>query len=93
MTEVQNATPANETSNWLGQPYAERRILAGFLNQGEVDVVYPHSSGWPPDLRERVAALHGVANSLGPRDAVGICDISNVDESEALRVLQPVGKY
>ena len=92
MTEGQNANPAIQTSNWLGQPYAERRILAGFLNQGEVELVYPHSSEWPPEVNERVAALHGAANSLQPREDIGVCDISNVEESEAMAVLDPIGR-
>lgn len=92
MTEGENANPTTQTSNWLGQPYAERKILAGFLNPGEVEVVYPNSSEWPPDVSERVMALLGAANAIGTRDGVGVCDISNVDESEALKVLLPVGK-
>lgn len=92
MTEGQNANPATQTSNWLGQPYAERKILAGFLNPGEVEVVYPNSSEWSPDVSERVMGLLGAANSVGPRDSVGVCDISNVDDTEALRVLHSVGR-
>lgn len=92
MAEEENITPPIETPNWLGQPYAERRILAGFLNRGEVAVVYPHANEWSNDVTQRVAGLHGAANSLKPRKDAGICDILSIEEPEALQILDPIGR-
>jgi hypothetical protein len=92
ITEAQNTTPPIDNHNWLGEPYAERRVLAGFLNDGELEFVYPHSNEWPSDVREHVAALQGAAHSLDFRTDAGLCDISNVEEPEALDVLGLVGR-
>lgn len=92
ITEAQNTTPPIDNRNWLGQPYAERRVLAGFLNHGELEFVYPHSNEWPNDVREHVAALHGAAHLLNPRADAGLCDISNIEEPEALEVLGIAGR-
>jgi hypothetical protein len=92
MAEAENITPPIENRNWLGQPYAERRVLAGFLNPGEVELVYPQSSEWSDDVSGQVAALYGAANSLPPRTESGICNISSIEEPDALTVLDPIGK-
>ena len=92
IAEAENTTPPIEPRNWLGQPYVERRILAGFLNPGEVDVVYPPSHEWPNHVAKEVASLLGAANSLKPRTDVGICHISDIEEPEALGVLDPIGR-
>jgi len=92
ITEAQNTTPPIDNRNWLGEPYTQRRVLAGFLNPGEQEFVYPHSNEWPSDVREHVAALQGAAHSLGFRPDAGLCDISNIEEPEALDVLGLVGR-
>src|SRR5258705_9740778 len=90
--EAENITSSIAARNWLCQPYAERRLLARFLNRGEVELVYPPSSEWPSDVTSLVAALNGVAHSLQPRAEAGICRISNIEEPEALKVLHPIGR-
>lgn len=72
---------------WL-QPYAEHRILAGFLREEDVPKVHPAAGNWPEEVAARVRALHGAARDLAPRPEAGQCRLSPVEEPEALAVLQ-----
>lgn len=72
---------------WL-QPYAEHRILAGFLRAEDVVKVQPSCVGWPAEVAARVSALHGAARILPPRSEAGQCRLFPVEEPEALEVLQ-----
>lgn len=87
MSGEQNLGSPRQASNWVARPYAERRILAGFLNRGEEAVVYPYSSEWSAEVAERVAAIQGKGNTLPPSPNAGVCDIANVEEPEALKVI------
>jgi hypothetical protein len=78
--------------NWLAQPYTERYILAGFLNADEASLVYASASQWPDHIREEIRARYGAGTSLPPRPDAGICEISIVEESDALSVLHPVAR-
>jgi len=72
---------------WL-QPYAEHRILAGFLRDEDVLKVHPAAASWPEEVSARVRALHGAARGLAPRPEAGQCRLSPVEEPEALAVLR-----
>lgn len=72
---------------WL-QPYAEHRILAGFLRDEDVRKVHPAAAAWPEEVSARVRALHGAARSLAPRPEAGQCRVFPVEDPEALAVLQ-----
>lgn len=72
---------------WL-QPYAEHRILAGFLREEDVRKVHPDAGSWPEEVSARVRALHGAARGLSPRPEAGQCRLSPVEEPEALAVLR-----
>jgi hypothetical protein len=93
MTEnaLPNPTPP-AGSGWLAEPYAERHILAGFLKPGEVEIVYPAALEWPSNVTESVRSLHGTGAALGTREEAGQCRISNIEEPEALAVLDPVAR-
>jgi hypothetical protein len=72
---------------WL-QPYAEHRILAGFLRAEDIQKVQPAAVNWPAEVSKRVDELLGAARNLSPRTEVGQCRIFPVEEPEALDVLQ-----
>jgi hypothetical protein len=72
---------------WL-QPYAEHRILAGFLREEDVRKVHPAAGSWPEEVVARVRSLHGTAWGLAPRPEAGQCCLSPVEEPEALAVLR-----
>lgn len=92
MSTEQNTNSTVQASNWLGRAYAERRILAAFLNRGEERLVYPHSSEWPVEIAQRVAAMHGGAANLPALPNAGISSIANVEEPEALSAFDPVAR-
>ena len=88
MTE--SSPTANQTPQqlkWLVEPYAERRILTGFLRPEEVQTVYPPARDWPPEAMASVSSLCGAGAALGPRPEAGQCRITLVEEPEALEVL------
>ena len=74
--------------NVWAEPYAEQRILSGFLRAEDVPIVYPVAQYWPEHVAARVRALHGGAGTVGPRSEAGQCRIFPVEEPEALAVLQ-----
>lgn len=92
MTNPSQDTSGSEQGHWFKKPYAERRILAGFLNTGEIDRVYSDFQGWPPDVNDYVARLYGAANSLSSRPEAGVCEIENVSEPDALTQLDPIAR-
>jgi hypothetical protein len=89
-TPIPNQTPP--ALKWLVQPYAERRILAGFLKREEVTTVYALAQDWPMEVTDRVSALCGVGSHLGPREEAGRCQISVVEEPEVLEILDPASR-
>jgi hypothetical protein len=92
MTEVPVNVPTPGAPSWYTRPFVERRILSGFLQPGEVEVVYPASREWPGEVVNRVGALRGAAGGLAPRLDAGRCRITPVEEPKALAVLEPIAR-
>lgn len=83
--EVQE-TPAGARNPWA-EPFAESRILTGFLRPEDVAVVYPASREWPEEVHARLRPLYGASVGLPPRPDAGRCRLHPVEEPEALAVL------
>jgi hypothetical protein len=71
-----------------GAPYAERRILAGFLRAGDLPIVHPPSCRWPESVAQRVCALNGTSGAVPDRPEAGQCRLRPVEEPEALMILR-----
>lgn len=92
MTESSITNQTAPALKWVAEPYAERRILAGFLKREELVAVYPLARDWLAEATGRVSALCGAGANLGPREEAGRCQISVVEEPEVLEILDPVSR-
>lgn len=86
MEQEVHEAPAEARNPWA-EPFAESRILAGFLRPEDVAVVYPASREWPEEVYARLRPLYGAGAGLPPRPDAGRCRIHPVEEPEALAVL------
>ena len=84
--QEEQETPAVARNPWV-EPFAESRILAGFLRPEDVPIVYPASSGWAEDVHARLRPLYGAGTGLPPWAGAGRCRLHPVEEPEALAVL------
>lgn len=90
MVEVPVTVETQAPRNPWAEPFAERRLLAGYLRPEDVPRVYPAAKEWPEEVAARVGALHGARLSFDPRAESGKCLLYPVEEPEALLVLNSI---